>query len=666
MISIYKDFDNPPKDLLGGTPKITKAVKQALYDLYHGKCAFTEEKLSFEEMEVAHYRPKSLYPELEFEWSNLLPVSKRVNAILSNHFPIDGKRVDRSLLVTSENRKADSVCLLGEQPHLLHPEVDTPENHLTVSRFGKLEGLTNKGNQTVYLSDLNFEYTPNINKKPLPNVRKIRKKHFDKIEQIIKQLKEVLKSNYTPLDFNFNEGQIKYINSPLPQRYSLLLEPFLEKLHQFTEKKQAFSHASYSFIRGQLTVYNNTAGSTEEEASLNNIMGQIIKVGYQSFVSPPFSIEKDWAKSKFPSIASLHIQQFHSIKNLHLPTVPINSKWIFLTGENGAGKSLILQAIALGFQNRRFDFAGLTNNTRIELEINTIQYPLRIILDNEFSYYDTTNFYKFAAYGPSRLYIKEAYTDQVSYEEKFSSIFQKSNTLENIESYLAQLYNRDSFKEQYESIKRVLLELLPTIDDIDVNTNSVEKRVSYTEKGTSNLSNHLSFQELSSGNQSIIAMIGDMIIRLIKAQNIDNISDLEGIVLIDEIDIHLHPNWQKKFVQTLTRLFPKIQFIASTHSPIPLLGAPKETVILNVEKPSSREGIKVNRLDIDVTTLTPNTILTSPIFGFEGLSSVESEGQPLIYTQEGYDDVAFEKALKENLKKLADDDDLSKYIIEKK
>ncbi|CAA6803031.1 MAG: Unknown protein, partial [uncultured Aureispira sp.] len=126
-----------------------------------------------------------------------------------------------------------------------------------------------------------------------------------------------------------------------------------------------------------------------------------------------------------------------------------------------------------------------------------------------------------------------------------------------------------------------------------------------------------------------------------------------GIVLIDEIDIHLHPNWQKKFVQTLTKLFPKIQFIASTHSPIPLLGAPKETVILNVEKPSSREGIKVRKLDIDVTTLTPNTILTSPIFGFEGIiSDAHDENEPL-YTEETYNDVLFEKHLDKKLEDFA-------------
>ena len=246
------------------------------------------------------------------------------------------------------------------------------------------------------------------------------------------------------------------------------------------------------------------------------------------------------------------------------------------------------------------------------------------------------------------------------------SIFQySSNELENIQSYLSWLDNRseEKYKNLFKEITNLLEDLLPNIK-IEIDRSQVEKEVVYREKmDDDSLSSSLSFYQLSAGSKSIIAMIGDMIIRLLGSQSVDKLSDLGGIVLIDEIDIHLHAKWQKELVQTLTRLFPKIQFIASTHSPIPLLGAPKETVILNVEKPSKREGITVRRLDIDVTTLTPNTILTSPIFGFEGINSVENKEKNRIYTQEDYDDVLFEQKLKENLKKLVNEDDLSKYII---
>lgn len=636
MISIYKDFDNPPKDLLGDNPKITRAVKQALYDLYHGKCAYTEEKLDFEEMIVAQYRPVSLYPALEFEWSNLLPVSEQVNILLSNKFPIDGEQVEESLLLHVENRKVDSACLLAEEPLLLHPEVDTPDNHIasTSNRIPFFEGHTRKGEITSLLLYGFWEEYYNLLEKILAHRQAF-------IVPIFKALAKSVNDQYT---FDKNKGSIEYKN------YESITQPYFKKLYPFFNADQEFSFASKSYIEEQICSINRK----ETDISADFEVRQIIFSNYYNFSPKTPTVQQEWDKSTRGGLFQLTIKSFQSIKKLELNDLPL-SKWIFLTGENGAGKSLLLQAIAASFFNKPLNSLNFNENTRIETNSYFPYYQNYLKL----TYYSTKekNFLQirdrrtmfFAAYGPSRLSIKEAYTDPDIGEEKLFSIFQQSNTLENIESYLAQLYDRTSFKERYENIKKVLLELLPTIEDIQVDTTSVEKRVFYIEKTT----NTLSFRQLSSGNQSIIAMIGDMIIRLIKTQDVNNPSDLVGIVLIDEIDIHLHPNWQKKFVQTLTKLFPKIQFIASTHSPIPLLGAPKETVILNVEKPSSREGIKVRKLDIDVTTLTPNTILTSPIFGFEGIiSDAHDENEPL-YTGDTYNDVLFEKHLDKKLEDFA-------------
>lgn len=651
MISIYKDFDNPPKDLLGDNPKITKAVKQALYDLYHGKCAYTEEKLDFEEMEVAQYRPVSLYPALEFEWSNLLPVSKQINILLSNNFPIDGEQVDEELLLNIENRKADSACLLAEKPLLLHPEVDTTENHLTGDE--ELMGLTKKG--TVTLTYLELDHKLLINKSD-SNIT-------SKIDAIIEELEQKLDSIYDTKDFP-NKSRFKY---PLSKKYQAALNPFLKELQFFTQKDKEYSYNALLYIKSILT-RTGILGNSSVEQKLNKL--KIINIAYHSFVSTSHPNRKDWAKPLFPAIARLDIRHFHFIKKFTLPNIPINSKWVFLTGENATGKSLLLQAIALGFLNEKDNILELNENTRIQLEINYKNTPLKLLLDNEFKYSDRTLFHNWCAYGTNRISISgniNATTQTPQKVNKTDSLFRDIGVLSNVEAYLINIEGKEQFKEKGNSIKRLLIELLPSIEEITIDNSKEKSVVLYREKAEDDsLMPPITFNALSAGNKSIIAMIGDMVLDLSDSQNVNDLSDLEGIVLIDEIDIHLHPNWQKKFVQTLTRLFPKIQFIASTHSPIPLLGAPKETVILNVEKPSSREGIKVRKLDIDVTTLTPNTILTSPIFGFEGLSSVESEDQPRIYTQESYDDVAFEKALKANLQKLADDDDLSKYIIEKK
>lgn len=75
---------------------------------------------------------------------------------------------------------------------------------------------------------------------------------------------------------------------------------------------------------------------------------------------------------------------------------------------------------------------------------------------------------------------------------------------------------------------------------------------------------------LSDGYRGIIGIVGDLAYRCIKLNpqlGADVIKQTEGIVLIDELDLHLHPKWQRKIVADLKRVFPRFQFICTTHSP---------------------------------------------------------------------------------------------------
>jgi len=86
--------------------------------------------------------------------------------------------------------------------------------------------------------------------------------------------------------------------------------------------------------------------------------------------------------------------------------------------------------------------------------------------------------------------------------------------------------------------------------------------------------------QLSSGEKSILLIVSD-IARCLGIYNdfVDDSLDKEGIVLIDEIDLHLHPKWQRKIIKALTSVFPNIQFISTTHSPQILSTTKKEDVI---------------------------------------------------------------------------------------
>jgi predicted ATP-binding protein involved in virulence len=92
----------------------------------------------------------------------------------------------------------------------------------------------------------------------------------------------------------------------------------------------------------------------------------------------------------------------------------------------------------------------------------------------------------------------------------------------------------------------------------------------------------LDFDQLSSGEQSLLALVADMARRIAIAnpENADPLQEGGGIVIIDEIDLHLHPRWQRKIVRKLTEIFPKVQFIITTHSPLILGSVRSENIRL--------------------------------------------------------------------------------------
>jgi predicted ATP-binding protein involved in virulence len=80
----------------------------------------------------------------------------------------------------------------------------------------------------------------------------------------------------------------------------------------------------------------------------------------------------------------------------------------------------------------------------------------------------------------------------------------------------------------------------------------------------------LQFRQLSDGYRNIIGMVADIAYRCLKLNphlGKNAVKETPGIVLIDELDLHLHPNWQRRIVEDLKNTFPNIQFIATTHSP---------------------------------------------------------------------------------------------------
>ncbi|MFT3764859.1 MAG: AAA family ATPase [Minicystis sp.] len=114
------------------------------------------------------------------------------------------------------------------------------------------------------------------------------------------------------------------------------------------------------------------------------------------------------------------------------------------------------------------------------------------------------------------------------------------------------------------------------------------------------------FRHLSDGYRLTVAMVADLAWRCVTLNPHLGPAALEetsGIVLIDEIDLHLHPRWQRHIVEDLRRTFPRLQFIATTHSPFIVQSMNSDEVIplsgpAHLDKPPYKRGIEEVSRDV--------------------------------------------------------------------
>lgn len=125
----------------------------------------------------------------------------------------------------------------------------------------------------------------------------------------------------------------------------------------------------------------------------------------------------------------------------------------------------------------------------------------------------------------------------------------------------------------------------------------------------------LPFRALSDGYRAYIGWIGDMLFHLCQgAMTGAKLVETRGVVLIDEVDLHLHPEWQRVVLPTLSEVLPNVQFIVTTHSPLVVGSLEATNLYLLVEE----EGASViKRLPEQVYGRSAEQILLSPYFGLE-------------------------------------------------
>lgn len=169
----------------------------------------------------------------------------------------------------------------------------------------------------------------------------------------------------------------------------------------------------------------------------------------------------------------------------------------------------------------------------------------------------------------------------------FGSFFQWFRVLEDLEN--EDRRDDPNYRNlQLEAVRQAIYSLLPNFSNLRVRRSPLRMTVTKQDQ-------ELIINQLSDGEKCLLAMVGDLARRLAIANpSLPDPLQGSGVVLIDEIELHLHPKWQREIIPALTRTFPNCQFIVTTHSPQVISDVKPDSIYILEATPS---GIVAKRPD---------------------------------------------------------------------
>ncbi|PEQ84658.1 hypothetical protein CN481_22070 [Bacillus sp. AFS006103] len=565
---IIKSFS---KFKVGNLYNLDKNWYSVLLEIFNHKCAYCESNSYLKIPEIDRFRPVNVidknevngfqYVWLAYEWTNLYPICKECNNYKSGHFPVIGQRIKYG-----ENFR-------NEEALLVDPCLDSPEEHLFFSDDGKVYPKSKKGNYTVQILNLNRNSLI-IERKN--NYRQCRDLQFK--ELMLVQHRAVARQYCADYLSNLNTAGIKGLFED-DENYSVILNLFNIGLNVSKSK-------SIRMLKSLLKNYNADGLSLE--------------------------IIDEYRRE---SIECINIKNIRGLSFKYNFPNQSRTPWLMIVGENGSGKTSILQSITLALVGEdprlRLGSQRFTNNELsgfVEITFKEMKHKNKTIFfkNNRESQISMRNI-AVAAYGSIRITSKNNKIE--NYEEQIHNIKNLFPT-SNYSHFLVNPTIWLDTEEKIQTVSEAILEVLP--NDLDKNFTLVfdkKKKSFYISFENDAL---MEFHQLSSGYQSIIILVMD-IMRSICNVRSNQGRYSKGIVLIDEIDAHLHPTWKIKIVESLRKLFPNIQFITTTHDPLCLRGLePDEIIVLKYSKEKKVEVITELPYQGD---LRVDQLLTSDLFG---------------------------------------------------
>jgi hypothetical protein len=575
---------------------------------------------------VDHFRPTrdakdldgtvayDFYAWLAFETDNLIYTCHECRAKKDTNFPVKGERAPYIASLPEVRRL--------EEPLLVDAYHDHPDRHFDFLVTGDCVPLTAEGRVTVGTVDLNRA--------------RLVQGRAESIAKLLHALPEAIDRN--PLDIlelldqrrpfagaslnafkrllqgvAFREGPIIGPVSQLPRR-------FLNRLEGVTasERQRLISRIPEleAEDRERADVPPPDLGVALEPPMMEDV------------VARP-------AVERLGGMVDLSISDFKGIGRLSL-SVPLRERsksmpCLMLLGENAVGKSSILQGIALALigdvQARRLrlnvaDYFRSESSDRwdqldprdasVGLQFRYGTSIAEFKLDGERRAIMPTNRPRVAVlgYGPRRFFDRNRSRHPTGAYSRVQTLFSPTAAIPYPGTWLNGLELNEF--NQVAQVMRVVLSL----DEKDDLVRDRDGRICISVSGKP-----IPVEWLSEGYRSIFVMVADILRELLPSFPI--LEDAEAIVLIDEIETHLHPRWKMRVMSSLRRALPRVQFIVTTHDPLCLRGMDDGEVVV-LQRDAEGEITKLENLP-SIKGMRADQLLTSDYFGLSSTIDPESE-----------------------------------------
>lgn len=588
-----------------------------VYQEFAGACAFCERPVDPSDG-VRHFRPLSVdgdygneehadhYSWLAYEWLNLFLICRICQKQRRDRFHVQGRRA--RFLATFDEVRAE------ERPLLIDPTIENPASHLSFLASGECIPKRNsaKGKVTVDLLALN-DY-------------QLVHRRFEAIETVVGAWKAALQDGADISD--------AVLTTPFLGAWRDVLARTLSEFGIAT--LDASSRRSLARSLRDLIEKNDREGRDRMVAAIDLVRNSD-RIRLAEFEREPAELERyiypvavlppdERLRAPQAEIERVQITSFKAIDRLDIKLREARARksgasCLMLLGENAVGKSTCLSAIALALlgtreaKKLRLTYSDLARSqargswdvwgrepVEVRLQLGARSKPAIFIYDPvrggvEGSSEQSTIV---LGYGPHRYFAKARGRRGTSVAHGVRSLFDSRHALPDPTDWLGGLRGR-----AFDEVARAIRMILPVGDD-DQLVNDPRSGICVFAQGQLT-----PVGQLSEGYRSVFAMVADICRTLL--EHWSNLEIAHGVVLVDEIETHLHPRWKMRVMSSLREAFPRVQFVVTTHDPLCVRGMDDGEVVVLAR--NEKGGIMTLADLPDVSGMRAEQLLTSEYFG---------------------------------------------------